>query len=187
VARGDGEAGVVMAVSSGAASQAPLVKSVIDHIRTWVLPEERVGTYPCMRNRAYSELHQASPAVASNAMTPSERTQMDPVFNAVARYFALMSDTTRLRILHAVCHGERSVSEIVELTGGSQTNISRNLNLMHERGALERRKEGAQVYYRVADQALVELCRNVCQRVSASARRDEVLREGLSQVADGFS
>lgn len=140
-----------------------------------------------MRNRAYSEIHQASHAVARTAMTPLDRTQMDPVFTAVARYFALMSDTTRLRILHAVCNGERSVNEIVELNGGSQTNISRNLNLMHERGALERRKEGTQVYYRVADQALVELCRNVCQRVSASVSRDDSLREGLSQVADGFS
>ena len=44
-------------------------------------------------------------------MTPTDRSQMDPVFTAVARYFALMSDTTRLRILHAVCNGERSVNE----------------------------------------------------------------------------
>lgn len=92
-------------------------------------------------------------------------SEQDAVFDTVARYFALLSDPTRLRIMHAVCDGERTVSEIVERTGGSQTNISRNLNLMHERGALARRKDGSLVFYRVADLALVEMCRTVCQRV----------------------
>jgi len=98
-------------------------------------------------------------------------SEQDLVFDTVARYFALLSDPTRLRILHAVCDAERSVSEIAERAGGTQTNISRNLNLMHERGALARRKVGSLVFYRVADRALIEMCRNVCQRVS-DARRD---------------
>lgn len=114
-------------------------------------------------------------------------SEMDPVFDAVARYFALMSDPTRLRILHAVCDGERSVSEIVEATGGSQTNISRNLNLMHERGALDRRKDGSQVFYRVADKALIEMCRNVCQRVSEAQGGRAELQQGLKTMMDEFS
>lgn len=112
---------------------------------------------------------------------------MDPVFDAVARYFALLSDPTRLRIMHAVCDGERSVSEVVERTGGSQTNISRHLNLMHERGALARRKDGSQVYYRVADQALIEMCRGVCQRVAEAHDQQGALGLGLQKMADEFS
>jgi len=113
-------------------------------------------------------------------------SDMDPVFEAVARYFALLSDPTRLRIMHAVCHGERSVGEIVEHTGGSQTNISRNLNLMHERGALDRRKDGSLVYYRVADAALIEMCRNVCERVAEAQDGNGSLRDGLRNMADEF-
>lgn len=113
--------------------------------------------------------------------------EMSPVFDAVARYFALMSDPTRLRILHAVCNGERSVSEIVEHTGGTQTNISRHLNLMHERGALARRKEGSLVFYRVADKALIAMCRDVCQRVSEAQEVKPTLREGLRNMIDEFS
>ena len=111
-------------------------------------------------------------------------SDMDPVFDAVARYFALMSDPTRLRILHAVCSGERSVSEIVVATGGSQTNISRNLNLMHERGALDRRKDGSQVYYRVADKALIEMCRNVCQRVAEARGQQPDFQRQLKDMID---
>lgn len=103
-------------------------------------------------------------------------SEMDQVYETVARYFALVADPTRLRIMHALCDGERSVSEIVEHTACSQTNISRNLNLMNERGALARRKEGNLVYYRVADAALVEMCRSVCKRVSEA--QGAVLTEG---------
>jgi len=100
-------------------------------------------------------------------------SDQDRVFDTVARYFALLSDPTRLRIMHAVCDAERSVGEIVERTGGSQTNISRNLNLMHERGALARRRLGSRVVYRVADRALIEMCRSVCQRVSDARQSGE--------------
>mgnify|MGYP003349626205 CR=1 FL=1 len=40
-------------------------------------------------------------------------TELDPVFDAVAAYFSVLSEPTRLKIMHAVCNGERSVSEIV--------------------------------------------------------------------------
>ncbi len=111
---------------------------------------------------------------------------MEPVFEAVARYFALLSDPMRLRIMHAVCNGERSVSDIVEHTGGTQTNISRHLNLMYERGALARRKDGSQVFYRVADKALIAMCRDVCARVGEARAGGPALREGLRTMMDEF-
>ena len=112
---------------------------------------------------------------------------MSPVFDAVSRYFALLSDPTRLRILHAVCGGERSVSDIVAMTGGTQTNISRHLNQMHERGALARRKEGSHAYYRVADEALVAMCREVCQRVAHAQEERAVPPDKLQTIMNEFT
>ena len=43
---------------------------------------------------------------------------------------------------------------------------------MQERGALTRRRQGTQVLYRVADQALIEMCRSVCQRVKDARQAD---------------
>ena len=54
--------------------------------------------------------------------------ELGRVFETVSRYFALLSEPMRIRILHAICEGERSVSEIVDETGGTQTNISGHLN-----------------------------------------------------------
>jgi DNA-binding transcriptional ArsR family regulator len=113
----------------------------------------------------------------------SSETDFAPVYAAVARYFALLSDPTRLRIVHTLCQEERSVNEIVQSTGGTQTNISRHLGLMHERGALVRRREGSQVFYRLGDPTLMEMCRSVCQRVSSELDGVRDLREGLDQMA----
>lgn len=101
--------------------------------------------------------------------------------DAVAAYFSVLSEPTRLRIMHAICEEEKTVSQIVEELGASQTNVSHHLGIMHRSGVLARRKKGNQVYYRTANATMVELCRSVCKRISE--RMDEKIplrRELLS-------
>ena len=92
--------------------------------------------------------------------------ELDRVFTAVARYFGLLSEPTRLRILHAICQAEQSVSAIVAATGASQTNVSRHLALMYQAGVVSRRRDGSTVYYGVADPELVSICRSVCVQIA---------------------
>ena len=102
--------------------------------------------------------------------------ELDPVFDAVAAYFSVLSEPTRLKIMHAVCNGERSVSEIVAETGATQTNVSRHLGLMRRHGVLIRRRAGTQVFYRVADPTMVDLCRSVCNRIASTIYERRPLR-----------
>ncbi|HWS74297.1 MAG TPA: metalloregulator ArsR/SmtB family transcription factor, partial [Quisquiliibacterium sp.] len=88
------------------------------------------------------------------------------VFETVSRYFSLLSEPMRLRILHSICDGERTVSEIVAETGATQTNVSRHLNTMYRAGVLTRRKESTFTYYGVADLALTDICRTVCVHIA---------------------
>ena len=92
--------------------------------------------------------------------------ELDGVFAAVARYFSLLSEPTRLRILHAICQAEQSVSAIVAATGATQTNVSRHLALMHQAGVVSRRRDGNSVYYGVADPEFVAICRGVCVHIA---------------------
>lgn len=89
-----------------------------------------------------------------------------PVFEAVARYFSLLGEPTRLRILHSICQDEKCVSDIITETGATQTNVSRHLGMMYQAGMLSRRRDGNQIYYRVADQVFIELCRAVCKQIT---------------------
>ncbi|MBF0166341.1 MAG: metalloregulator ArsR/SmtB family transcription factor [Alphaproteobacteria bacterium] len=58
------------------------------------------------------------------------------------------ADPTRLRLL-ALCGAEPlSVSELVDILGQSQPRVSRHLKLLAGAGLLERKRDGAQVFYR---------------------------------------
>ncbi|MGL4575517.1 MAG: ArsR/SmtB family transcription factor [Burkholderiaceae bacterium] len=100
-----------------------------------------------------------------------EQEDMARLYAMVSDYFSLFSEPMRLQIMHAVCDSERNVSEVLAAVGGTQANVSRHLSAMHKAGVLSRRKERTQVYYAVADQNAVELCRTVC--VHLAAKLDE--------------
>ncbi|MEO8485831.1 MAG: metalloregulator ArsR/SmtB family transcription factor [Betaproteobacteria bacterium] len=104
--------------------------------------------------------HAARPAASSS-------DELAPVFDAVAEYFGLLAEPTRLAILHTICNDERSVSAIVAATGATQTNVSRHLGLLHAAGVVSRRRDGSSVLYRVADPVFVEICRSACVRIAA--------------------
>ena len=108
--------------------------------------------------------------------------ELDPVFDAVASYFSVLSEPTRLRIMHALCETEKSVSQIVEDIRSTQTNASRHLSLMYRSGVLARRKEGSQVYYRVADASMIEVCRTVCNQIAGSMDEKKPLRRELLRL-----
>ena len=112
--------------------------------------------------------------------------EMDEVFESVARYFAILSEPARLRILHAICQQERTVGQIVEETGMTQTSASRHLNLMYQAGALKRRKVGSSVLYGVADATLTDVCRSVCVRVSAELDGSKVLKRSFKELIEGL-
>ena len=102
--------------------------------------------------------------------------------DAVASYFGVLSEPTRIRIMHVICEQEKTVSQIVEELGASQTNVSRHLGIMHRSGVLARRKERNQVYYRTADPVMVDLCRSVCKRISERMNEKMPLRRELLRL-----
>jgi ArsR family transcriptional regulator len=90
----------------------------------------------------------------------------------IARRFALLGEPMRLRLLHALFDGEKSVNTLVEASGGTQANVSRHLQALSEAGLLGRRKQGLQVFYSIADPTLFQLCELVCGSLEEKVARD---------------
>jgi DNA-binding transcriptional ArsR family regulator len=86
----------------------------------------------------------------------------DAALELVARRFAVLAEPMRLRLIQALFDGEKPVNALVELTGGTQANVSRHLQTLAHAHLLSRRKEGLQVFYAIADPTLVKLCELVC-------------------------
>jgi len=86
----------------------------------------------------------------------------DAALGLIARRFAALAEPMRLRLLHAMFDGEKSVGQLVDLSKGTQANISRHLQTLMDAGILTRRKEGLQVFYGIGDESIFTLCELVC-------------------------
>jgi len=62
----------------------------------------------------------------------------------------ILGDRSRLTIVKALGAGSRCVSELIELTGLSQSLISHHLKDLKDGGLVRGEKEGRWVYYRLA-------------------------------------
>ncbi|HEY9095032.1 MAG TPA: metalloregulator ArsR/SmtB family transcription factor [Hydrogenophaga sp.] len=111
---------------------------------------------------------------------------MHEVFESVARYFSVLGEPTRLRILHALCQEEKCVNDIIQVTGLAQANVSRHLGLMYQAGMLSRRREGTQIFYKVADPMYVELCRSVSVQLISRTEGGSATRDSLNQFVAGM-
>jgi len=64
--------------------------------------------------------------------------------------FKGLADQTRLRILNLLIHGELCVCDIQYVLESSQPNVSRHLTYLRNSGLVLDRRDGARMYYRLA-------------------------------------
>ena len=86
-------------------------------------------------------------------------------YEAAAELFGVLSTPIRLRIIGALCGGERNVTQLLQEIEVSQPNMSQQLNVLYRAGVVDKRRDGAQMYYRIADETVVRVCKAVCTQV----------------------
>src|ERR687894_1518168 len=77
-----------------------------------------------------------------------------PTLNETLLTLRAAAEETRIRILALLADGELSVSDLTDILGQSQPRISRHLKLLVEAGLVERHREGAWAFFRLAEQGL---------------------------------
>lgn len=75
----------------------------------------------------------------------------DEAFVKAADVFTLLNDPTRLRILWFLSHSEECVTNISIAIGMSAPAVSHHLRLLRQTGLLQNKREGKEVYYKLAD------------------------------------
>ena len=96
----------------------------------------------------------------------SVQVERGRVFELAAELFAVLATPMRLRVLSALCEHEKSVNELLAEIDTTQPNLSQHLAVLYRTGILAKRKEGAQVIYRVQSEKAVALCRSVCTQIA---------------------
>jgi rhodanese-related sulfurtransferase/DNA-binding transcriptional ArsR family regulator len=94
------------------------------------------------------------------------------LYEQLARIGKAVASPSRVELLDLLCQGERSVDALARTTGMSVTNTSQHLQALKGVRLVETRREGARVFYRLADD---EVCRFLAAlRALARARLAEV-------------
>ncbi len=100
-----------------------------------------------------------------NIDTVLERMPCMDSFTSVAALFKQMSDSTRLRILWLLCHCEECVSNISAAMQMSDPAVSHHLSVLKKSGLITSRRDGKEVYYKIADNEQTKLLHEVMDRL----------------------
>jgi len=90
---------------------------------------------------------------------------------AVGELFGTLADPSRAKIVHllAIAEQELCVCDIALVLGMSVSALSHQLRFLRERGAVDRRKSGRIVYYRLVDAHLRDLVLGAATHVAEVA------------------
>lgn len=103
---------------------------------------------------------------SANAVRVSDAAESDEVFELAAEVFRVMSAPMRLKIISALCNGEKNVTQLLDEIQTTQPNMSQHLNTLYQSGVLAKRRDGVQIYYRINNDRVVTLCRAVCTQIA---------------------
>jgi len=105
----------------------------------------------------------------------------------MADFFKVLSETSRLQIICALKYGTKNVTEIIEVTGLGQANVSKHLKVLTQAGIIAREQQGVSVYYKIANPFIFELCGLVCNSLVAKFElQNEPLQE-LSAIRNSLT
>ena len=94
------------------------------------------------------------------------QAEPDEVFELAAELFRVMSAPMRLKIISSLCNREKNVSELLSEIDTTQPNMSQHLNTLYQASVLGKRRDGVQIYYRIIDERVANLCRAVCTQIA---------------------
>jgi rhodanese-related sulfurtransferase/DNA-binding HxlR family transcriptional regulator len=96
-------------------------------------------------------------------MTNTPRQIKANIFEQLARIGKALSSGPRLEILDVLSHGPRRVEVLADQIGQSTTNTSHHLQVLRRARLVDSEKEGVRVIYRLSDQKVEKLFRDLCE------------------------
>ena len=108
------------------------------------------------------------------------------LFEQFARVGKALSSGPRLELLEYLAQGERSVDALAAVSGLSVANTSRHLQQLRQSGLVAPRKQGQQVFYRLAGEDVVTLLNTLRQVAERHVAEVDRLVASYLTVKDGL-
>jgi DNA-binding transcriptional ArsR family regulator len=114
-----------------------------------------------------------------------EHHEKNEIYRLHAEFCQTLSDANRLLIISELSRGESSVNELVSRLGLRQSNVSKHLAVMRERGLVSTRREGAAIYYSLSDKRISEAIRLLMEAQRDLLEKRRVLSKGIPDLGLG--
>ena len=83
---------------------------------------------------------------------------MKKIYELHADICKIFSNAKRLEIINALKDQEVSARELIETIGLSKANLSQHMSVLRSKGVVLTRREGINVYYRIANPKIIQAC-----------------------------
>ncbi|MFQ5866931.1 MAG: ArsR/SmtB family transcription factor [bacterium] len=82
----------------------------------------------------------------------------EKIYEVHAELCSALSHPRRLKILNLLRDGEKSVKELLEQVKTNKANLSQHLTVLRKQKIVSTRREGLNVYYRLARPKMIKAC-----------------------------
>jgi DNA-binding transcriptional ArsR family regulator len=111
-----------------------------------------------------------------------DHNEKSEIYRLHAEFCQALSDANRLVIIMELSKGEASVSELVDRLGLRQSNLSKHLAVMRERGLVSARRDGSAVYYSLSDERIFDAIRLLMKVQRDQIKKRRELSKGIGKV-----
>ena len=101
------------------------------------------------------------------------------MFDLHANLYKALSNSKRAEIIHLLRDQELSVSQMQEMLGLPQSNISQHLSVLREHGLVSTRRNGTAIYYKLAHSNIIKASDLMREMLIDQNRQDSSLSKEL--------
>lgn len=103
------------------------------------------------------------------------------LFSLQENVFKTIANEKRLEIIQLLAHSELTVTEMVDMLGIRQANLSQHLMLLRDAKLVTTRRDGLKIYYLLADSRINEACMSIREFLKHSYNSDPEISSLLAR------
>ncbi len=101
------------------------------------------------------------------------------IFELQAEVCKILTNPKRLEIIHALKEGEKTVTELVNILGISKANVSQHLSILKQRGIVNARREGVNIFYSITNPKVIQACTLMREVLIEQLKKQKLLLSNL--------
>jgi len=110
-----------------------------------------------------------------------DKNMEEKIFQMHAEICKSMANPTRLRIMNLLREGEKSVEELRGKLKLPKANLSQHLSVLRQRRIVSTRREGLNIYYKVANPKMIKACDLLREVLLEQLREGQQLIRGITK------